>query len=388
VILHLLADVVQGLIALLAGYTLLTALPGLRAPRAETGRARGIRFVVAIPAHDEERVVGNVVADILASDYPQELFEVWVVADGCSDGTADVARRAGASVLELTEPAGGKAAALRRFLESREPPSEAALVVVDADNRVPASLLARFSQRLDAGCDAVQAYLDATNPESSWVSLAGAMSYWASNRMVQLARANLGWPVDLGGTGMCVTAGALEGVKGFEESLVEDQDLTVRLSLAGRRIAWIHGVRVLDEKPSTVSVAVRQRARWAAGRRGSARRHVGPLLRSAWKRRCWGHADLAIRLLQPSRTVIAAVSATLAVTSAALGAGSVLWAWPVWAVIAGLQVLAPIPFLARDGVPWRWIARYPVLALLVVLWLPVQVISRRASGWYHTPHRG
>jgi cellulose synthase/poly-beta-1,6-N-acetylglucosamine synthase-like glycosyltransferase len=62
---------------------------------------------VIVAAHDEERVIAAKVQNALALDYPRERLEVIVACDGCSDRTAELARRAGADlVLEL--PRGGK----------------------------------------------------------------------------------------------------------------------------------------------------------------------------------------------------------------------------------------------------------------------------------------
>ena len=72
-----------------------------------------------------------------------------------------------------------------------------------------------------------------SNPDASALTTAAALSYWASNRMVQLARRNLGWSADLGGTGMCLTGEALAAVGGFGTSATEDQELVARLVLAG-----------------------------------------------------------------------------------------------------------------------------------------------------------
>jgi len=381
------AFVLQSVLAALVAYTTITALAGWRTPKPPPVGDRRRRFVVLIPAHDEERVVGRAVSDVRLGEYPSNLYEVWVIADRCSDGTAVVARDAGAKVAERVDGPGGKGAALAWFLEQRPIGPDEAVVVIDADNHVPPNILVRLSDELDSGAAVVQVYLDATDPGASWISMATALSYWASNRMVQLSRHNLAWPVDLGGTGMCLTAAALEAAGGIGASLVEDQDLTARLTLEGVRVHWVHDVRVHDEKPLGAGVAVRQRARWAAGKRASARRHAMRLAGAALRRRRWGPADLALRLVQPSRTLVAGVSALLAVV-AVVATTDLLWPWEVWAGIAVLQFVLPISFLFRDGVAPRWIVRYPVLVVLALLWLPVQLVSRWVAGWYHTPHRG
>jgi hypothetical protein len=135
-------------------------------------------------------------------------------------------------------------------------------------------------------------------------------------------------------------------------------------------------VRVRDEKPVTSGVAVRQRSRWVAGRAEVASRWVGPLLRM----RSMAAFDLALRLRQPSRMGVALISAALAVGAVA---GLPVSAW-LWATVAGIQVLAPLPFLARDGVAARYLFRYPVLVVLPILKVPARLVRQR--GWYHTPH--
>src|SRR5260370_3343893 len=61
--------------------------------------SRSTIFQIVVPAHDEEAGIEKTVASLFASDYPRERFSVLVVADNCSDRTAERARRAGADVL-------------------------------------------------------------------------------------------------------------------------------------------------------------------------------------------------------------------------------------------------------------------------------------------------
>jgi hypothetical protein len=88
-------------------------------------------------------------------------------------------------------------------------------------------------------------------------------------------------------------------------------------------------------------------------------------------------------LIQPSRMVVAMLSALLAL-GAALGVP--LWSWWLWAGFAVIQLLAPLAFLARERVPGRYLARYPLLVMLPLLKVPARLL--RSRGWYHTPHEG
>jgi len=373
----------QAALLALAGYNAATALWGWRDREPAPVSSRRRRLRVVVPAHDEAAVISGVLADLTATGYPADLHEVWVLADRCSDATAEVAADSGAKVAERSDGEPGKGAALAWFLEENPLEADEALVVFDADNRVPRNVLGRIADELEAGHEVVQCYLDVANPDGSLLAEASALSYWAGNRMVQLARSNLGWSADLGGTGMAFTTGALERVGGFGSTLTEDQELGAKLVLAGTRVAWLHDVKIQDEKPESVGVTVRQRARWMAGKREAANKHFTALLKkrtpSAW--------DQALRLVQPGRSFVALVSAVMTVLAAVTGSRWFL-PWQAWAIATAVQVLEPIPFLAREGVEPRRLARYPLLVILAGLWVPIRLLSGRVRGWYHTPHSG
>lgn len=375
------ALVAQALVLALAGYNAVTALWGWRDrwPSPPGRRARRLRVV--IPAHNEASVISGILRDLADSDYPGHLVDTWILADRCTDDTADLAGLAGAAVAQRHDGPSGKGHALAWYLSQHPLDPDQSLVIFDADNRVGPEALGRIADELDAGHGAVQCYLDVSNPDASLLAEASALTYWAGNRMVQLARSNLGWSADLGGTGMALTREVLEEVGGFEDSLTEDLDLGVRLVLAGRRVEWLHDVKIADEKPASVAATLGQRARWMSGKRATRRAHLGRLLRSH-SMASW---DQAIRLVQPSRAFIALLSGLLTVAAAVTGSAW-LYPWPVWGVATAVQVLQPIPFLARDGVPPRRLVRYPVLTILAALWIPVRFLSRNVGGWYHTPH--
>lgn len=369
----------QILLAGLIVYNLATAMAGWKHPITAGRVARSRRFRVVVPAHNEETVITSLVSDLRSLTYPSDMFTITVLADRCSDKTTTVARAAGAEVVERSEGTDGKGALLRWFLEPEPLQPDEVLVVVDADNRVPPNLLERMAYEIDAGGTVLQAYIDVSNPDASALATASALSYWASNRMVQLARHNLRWTADLGGTGMGITGIALSAAGGFGDSLVEDQELGVRLFLSGHRVRWLHDVHIADEKPADASIAIRQRSRWVAGRRHVAKAHFWKLL----GRRSAASWDLALRLIQPSRIGVAVLSGLLALASAV---GLDLWPWWIWAGLAVVQLLAPIPFLARDHVPAKYLVRYPLLVMLPLMKLPARFLRNR--GWYHTPHEG
>ena len=57
-------------------------------------------FAVIVAAHNEEKVIGELVENLHMLRYPDDMYDIFVIADNCKDHTADVARKAGAIVCE------------------------------------------------------------------------------------------------------------------------------------------------------------------------------------------------------------------------------------------------------------------------------------------------
>jgi len=381
--LRLLSLAAQASLILLAGYNAITALWGWSDQTTAPIGSRRRRFRIVIPAHNEESVIGALLKDLSQLAYPTELLTIQVLADRCTDETAAIGRKSGVEVIERTDGLAGKGPALSWLLTQHPLEEDEALAIFDADNRVAPNTLARLADELDDGHQVMQCYLDTTNPDGSLIAEASALSYWAGNRMVQLARANLGWSADLGGTGMVMTTSALDSVGGFGASLTEDQELGAKLGLSGERVRWVHDVRVKDEKPESIGVTVRQRARWMSGKRQTRKKYLVPLARSGSA----ANLDLALRLVQPGRSFVALISGVLTLAAGLTGAAWLL-PWWIWAGATAVQVLEPLPFLAKEGVGWARLLRYPLLVVLAALWLPIRMFSNRVDGWFHTPHEG
>ena len=80
------------------------------------------KFMAIVPAHNEENVIGNLVESLKNQTYPSDLVDIYVIADNCTDKTAEIAKKLGAIVLERTEPdkkKQTKGAALQWFLAQK-----------------------------------------------------------------------------------------------------------------------------------------------------------------------------------------------------------------------------------------------------------------------------
>jgi 1,2-diacylglycerol 3-beta-glucosyltransferase len=347
--------------------------------------APALRFDVVVPAHDEEAGVAETVRSLLAVDYPPELRRVLVVADNCRDATAKRARRAGAQVLVRDDPARrGKGWALAFAFERVLADAVAdAVVVIDADATVSPNLLRAFSGRLAAGARAVQSDNLVANPYASWRTGLLAIAFALGQTVRSLARDRLGLSVGLHGTGMCLSTALLREVPHRAVSVVEDLEYGIAIGLAGHRVAFAGEASVRSTMATTGRAARSQRARWEDGRR-QLRRGGLSLLRRGIARRDPVVVDLAVDLLVPPLSTLAAVAAAGAAVAWAAGVGTPATA--TW----GASLLALAAYVARgwqvSGTGWHGIQAL-LYAPVYLVWRLGVASTRRlrpADAWVRT----
>jgi exopolysaccharide biosynthesis WecB/TagA/CpsF family protein len=311
-------------------------------PAAPSGRPV-TNLAVLVPAHDEAPLVARCVRSLLEQDYPPALRRLIVIADNCTDTTAEVAAAAGAEVWPRSDPgARGKGQALRwamdRLLSGPEPPD--AVVVVDADSVAEPGLLAGLAAAARAGHDAVQAeYLVLEESGSSRERLLAA-AFLLFHRVRFGGRAALGLPGALVGNGMLFTRRLLERQPWSAFSGVEDLEQTIRLRLAGVPVHFAGDARVRGPMAGGARADRRQRMRWEGGRFHVVRNRLPALLGAAVRRRDAGLLDAAFDLAIPPLGLLA--MASLAGTAvAALLAVAGATAWP--AILAWLAALLALP---------------------------------------------
>jgi cellulose synthase/poly-beta-1,6-N-acetylglucosamine synthase-like glycosyltransferase len=263
------------------------------------------RFLILVPAHNEEKVIGHLVENLMKLDYPRQLYKVCVIADNCTDKTADIARNLGVEVFEHTSLSGekkGKPYAIKYALEKfgdRLVCDFDAVAFFDADNLVSLNYLSEMNNHLLKGEKLVQCYLDTKNPNDNFITLGYASSFFFMNRSWQLAKYRLGLGNTIGGTGFCVDTQVIKKVGWTADSLTEDLEFTMQCLLHGIRATWCHSARVFDEKPEKFRVSCVQRLRWARGHWDVCFRYFWRLLLRAVTKADFCALDGAIYLLNP-----------------------------------------------------------------------------------------
>lgn len=350
-----------------------------RRPRIEEGgregadegtRAPQLRFDIVVPAHNEEASIAEVVRGLAAVDYPAGLRRILVVADNCTDKTAEVAAEAGAVVLIRSDPERrGKGYALAFAFERVLTESSAdAVVVVDADTTVSTNILVEFERRFQRGADAVQAEYTVRNPGASWRTRLMVIALAIFHLLRSLARERLGLSAGLRGNGMGFSRGLLRRAPYEAYSLVEDVEYGLRLGELGCRVEFVPEAKVFGEMVAKERASRSQRARWEGGRAKLARTRGPALLAAGLAKKSPLLVDLAMDLVIPPLATL--TLATIAGAAAALWVGSALGhpaivAGP-WLASAALLAFYVLRGWALSGVGLR--------GLLDLCWTPVYVL--------------
>lgn len=391
ILVHLILTVLS-IPALAAGIYLfvLTLLSG-RLP-ALPRSSRRTRFDVIVPAHNESAVIGNLLANLRQLDWPPECFRVMVVADNCHDSTAQIARDAGARVLERQhETLRKKGYALQLAFEaSRESGWADAVVVVDADAEVSPNLLEAFAARIETGAGVIQAHYGVLNPAESWRTSLIAIAHGAFHSLRSRARERLQLSCGLRGNGWCVTHRVLSAVPYRAFSLTEDLEYGITLGLAGYRVQYADEAHANADMESNEKIARRQRQRWEDGRFDLIRSQTFPLLLAAIRQRSLICLDLALDLLVLPLSYVALNIVTLiaAAAAASLWQSSMRgWLWPgvISAACVLLYVLRGWQLSGRGAAGLAHLLYAP----LFILWKLLRVLRRHERHeWVPTKRRG
>jgi cellulose synthase/poly-beta-1,6-N-acetylglucosamine synthase-like glycosyltransferase len=228
-------------------------------------RPIGLRVAVLIPAHDEEEGIGATVSGIAkqlgASD------RLIVVADNCTDGTAERALAAGAEIIERFDPQRrGKGYALDfgvRHLES-DPPD--IVVIIDADCRLAPGTIDALVARSHASRRAVQAsYGMGLPPDADAKRRVAGFAWIVKNHVRPMGLAVMGLPSQLMGTGMAFPWEAIRRIELATGNIVEDVRMGLDLAAAGYAPIYCPDTRVESDFPTTEQGFAVQRRRWETG---------------------------------------------------------------------------------------------------------------------------
>ncbi|MBI4547788.1 MAG: glycosyltransferase family 2 protein [Ignavibacteriae bacterium] len=372
---------------------LLSILAFFRHNRKELSASRLHRFAIVVPAHNEELTIEKTLKNLIAVNYPRKHFDVVVIADNCTDRTAEVAREHGAIVYERTNSnLRGKGHALRwcfDILMSHQP-SYDAFVVIDADSVAAANFLLVMNWYLENGSTVIQAS-DLVEPRPGvWSSEVIRLGFTLYNYVRPLGRSALRCSTGLRGNGMCFAREIFEKFPWNTYSLNEDLEYSLQLLLNGFTVDFAPEAQVLATMPSSARHAQSQRMRWEKGRFPIIQKYSLPLLRNAITNLSLKSFDAFLDLVTPPLVnLFSFVSLMFTVTLflwlfgiAGMGSFTILWALIIFLglihVFVGLRAAKADRSLYRS---FLYIPRYAVWKLGVYMNIVRDV---RSQEWIRT----
>jgi cellulose synthase/poly-beta-1,6-N-acetylglucosamine synthase-like glycosyltransferase/peptidoglycan/xylan/chitin deacetylase (PgdA/CDA1 family)/spore germination protein YaaH len=248
----------------------------LRKPHGQASPGYNPRVAVLIPAYNEETVIVRTIRSVLNSDYKN--LHVIVIDDGSNDRTFDVAREAYAAEIAagrlqvLTQPNGGKAAALNYALDRM---TEEVYVGIDADTVIAADAISKLIPHFEdpkIGAMAGNAKVgNRVNLWTRWQALEYITSQNFERRALDLFHVVTVVP---GAIGAWRTA-PVKAAGGYPlNTVAEDADLTMNLLEQGYKVDYEDRALAFTEAPIDAKGLMRQRFRWSFG-----------ILQSVWKHR-------------------------------------------------------------------------------------------------------
>jgi len=262
-------SLLQKCIAVLRGHYAAYAAIGAVKTRKFPAAQKQHRYAIMIAARNEEGVIGHLLESIRSQDYPLSLITVFVVADNCTDRTAEMARAGGAVCYERFDTEKKrKGYALSFLLEQvyrdfgRD--TYEGFFVFDADNLLASDYISRMNDAFDAGETVITSYRSTKNFDDNWISASYAIHWLRTVRCEHRGRSFLRQTTRLQGTGFLIHRSLLADGWRFT-SLAEDRELSAYVVEKGHSAAFQYDAVFYDEQPVELRVALKQRLRWARG---------------------------------------------------------------------------------------------------------------------------
>ena len=333
------------------------------------------RYAVLISARNEANVIGNLITCIQTQTYPSELIDIWLVADNCTDNTAEVARNMGCHVID-------------------------AFFVFDADNKLDKHYVEEMNKAFQSGFKILTSYRNSVNLSDNWVSSGSALWFIRESRFLSASRMWLGNSCHVGGTGFMFSREIMRRNNGWKfHLLTEDLEFTMDSLLHGDRIGYCGTAVLYDEQPVTFAQSWRQRLRWSKGFLQVFRYYGPALIKRAIRERDFSAVDFTL-LLCPF-TVIGIVRILLGLLFAACGfvtwqsqlSSLAGWTSGIVTSVIGMMALAALTIIVeRDQIGatnkelFAYVLSFPIYMFSYV---PISFQAMFAkSEWKPIEHKG
>ncbi|MGM0506330.1 MAG: glycosyltransferase family 2 protein [Bacteroidota bacterium] len=372
ILLELFLSIIFVLISPLLLYQLFLGVLALKAKiKTSFPTERNRTFAIIVPAHNEAKIIAKTIYSLWGVVYPKKLYDLYVIADNCTDDTAGIARGLGVTVLERTNrKETGKGYALRwgfdQILQYKR--EYDAFIIIDADSLVSGNYLEVMNHYLETGSRVIQSSDLVLPQENNWSIEATRIGFLLYNYVKPLGRKVLKLNMGLRGNGMCFETGVLKAYPWKAWSLTEDLEFGLILILNGIHIDFAPEATVWAQMPMESANAESQRSRWEIGRHQVIRQYTSTFLSASIKKRSFAFFDVFIDLITPPFVnMMILISAILLPVSILSLTGLISW---THLLLWGVLLLLGISYLFLG----LYIAKADKVLYKSLLHLPVYVV--------------
>ena len=377
-------------LSLAVGYLYFLALVAVFSRKAFAGVPDDYSFLILVPAHNEETGITATLESLSSLEKPGRA-QVVVIADNCTDKTAQLARQAGVQVLErFDEINRGKGFALEWAMSTLNLGEFDAVAIIDADTFVEPGMLTAMASALMSGHGAVQLNYRFVAAAGEPLSCLQEMASHVENMLFYRGRAVFNLPILLRGSGMAIRTEVIRDHPWDSHSITEDVDYAVNLIRKSVSITFSAESAVDSLATSTYRQFQGQKKRWASGTILMVREKTLPLLKQGCSQGRLKLIELALSFLLLSRPAM--VYMVLPVIILSLFASDayrlILIGWCLGLVLAIVAYLLLGIFYVKS----KWSAVKALLHLPVYIFWYLKVSVRAAldhkqSDWVRTDRK-
>ncbi len=343
-------------------------------------------ITVLIPAHNENKVIGKTLKVLVPQLTEQD--QLVVVADNCTDNTAELARQFGVTVIERNDQISqGKGYALAYGLNCIEQPSEV-LVIIDADCLVQPDFLSKIAREVMRTMRPVQAvYVMEQTSSSNPKNLVSALAFKIKNLVRPKGLARLGLPCLLTGSGMAFPWSVIRHAPLASGNIVEDMQLGLDLAIAGHSPQFFSQVQVTGVLPQQETAAKSQKIRWIHGHLQTLQTQVPRLIKAAITQRRFELMAIALELCVPPLSLLVITSLITLLGGLLIGIWQHEWTITSLSLIEGVlifvAVIAAWAKFARNDISLKNLLSVP----FYLFWkIPIYLafLLKRQQAWVRT----
>ncbi len=341
------------------------------------------KYAVMICARNEEDVIGDLVSSIRSQDYPSDLIDIVLVADNCTDRTAEIGRELGLTVYErFNDEHIGKGYALNYGLSCLDNDFGEdfydAFIVFDADNILTENFVTEINKTFSDGYEVVTCYRNAKNYGDSWLSAGSGLWFIRESKYLNGSRMRIGACPQVSGTGFLFSNSIKKENGGWPfHTMTEDYEFTCDSVLKGKKFGYCEEARFYDEQVSSFGQAWNQRLRWCKGGIQSFVKYWKGLLKGLFSKNFVACYDLAMSIA-PAYFISIAVCLFNFVGAAVLIATGydVLKALtPMIVMLIGAYLLLLTQSFAATLSEWKHIRATAFKKILYMFTFPVYILS-------------